>query len=74
MIEVWTWPTPNGHKVHIALEELGMSYQVVPINIGAGEQFKPEFWRSTPITAFRQSSTLKARAASPSSCSSRARF
>jgi GSH-dependent disulfide-bond oxidoreductase len=48
MIEVWTWPTPNGHKVHIALEELGMSYQVVPINIGAGEQFKPEFLAVNP--------------------------
>ena len=48
MIEVWTWPTPNGHKVHIALEELGMSYQVVPINIGAGEQFKPEFLAINP--------------------------
>ena len=48
MIEVWTWPTPNGHKVHIALEELGMSYKVVPINIGAGEQFKPEFLAINP--------------------------
>jgi hypothetical protein len=48
MIEVWTWPTPNGHKVHIALEELGMSYKVIPINIGAGDQFKPEFLKITP--------------------------
>ena len=37
MIEVWTWPTPNGHKVHIALEELGMPYKVKPIAIGKGE-------------------------------------
>ncbi|MBV9861293.1 MAG: glutathione S-transferase N-terminal domain-containing protein [Alphaproteobacteria bacterium] len=43
MIEVWTWPTPNGHKVHIALEELEIPYKVIPINIGAGDQFKPEF-------------------------------
>jgi GST-like protein len=48
MIEVWTWPTPNGHKVHIALEELGIPYKVIPINIGAGDQFKPEFLKITP--------------------------
>jgi len=48
MIEVWTWPTPNGHKVHIALEELGLPYKIIPINIGAGDQFKPEFLAITP--------------------------
>lgn len=48
MIEVWSWPTPNGHKVHIALEELGLPYKVIPINIGAGDQFKPEFLAITP--------------------------
>jgi len=48
MIEVWTWPTPNGHKVHIALEELALPYTVVPVNIGAGEQFKPEFLAISP--------------------------
>ena len=48
MIEAWTWPTPNGHKVHIALEELDLPYKVVPINIGAGEQFRPEFLAITP--------------------------
>ncbi len=48
MIEAWTWPTPNGHKVHIALEELGLPYKVIPINIGQGEQFKPEFLAITP--------------------------
>ena len=48
MIDVWTWPTPNGHKVHIALEELGLPYTVVPINIGQGDQFKPEFLAITP--------------------------
>ena len=48
MLEVWTWPTPNGHKVHIALEELGLPYKIVPINIGAGEQFRPEFLAITP--------------------------
>ncbi len=48
MIDVWTWPTPNGHKVHIALEELGLPYNVIPINIGKGDQFRPEFLAITP--------------------------
>ncbi|HTW72932.1 MAG TPA: glutathione S-transferase N-terminal domain-containing protein [Acetobacteraceae bacterium] len=48
MIEVWTWPTPNGHKVHITLEELALPYKVVPVNIGKGDQFKPEFLAITP--------------------------
>jgi len=47
-IEVWTWPTPNGHKVHITLEELGLPYTVVPVNIGKGEQFQPDFLAITP--------------------------
>jgi GST-like protein len=48
MIEVWSWATPNGHKVHIMLEELGLPYTVVPVDIGAGEQFRPEFLAITP--------------------------
>ena len=48
MIQVWSWPTPNGHKVHIALEELELPYEVVPVNIGAGEQFQREFLAITP--------------------------
>jgi GSH-dependent disulfide-bond oxidoreductase len=48
MIEAWTWPTPNGHKLHIALEELELPYKVIPVNIGAGDQFKPEFLAITP--------------------------
>ncbi len=47
-IQVWTWPTPNGHKVHILLEELGLPYEVIPVAIGAGEQFRPEFLAITP--------------------------
>jgi GST-like protein len=43
MIDVYTWPTPNGHKIHIALEELGLPYTVHAVDIGAGDQFKPEF-------------------------------
>jgi GST-like protein len=48
MLELWSWPTPNGHKVHIAVEELELPYKVVPVNIGAGEQFRPEFLAITP--------------------------
>ena len=42
-IEVYYWPTPNGHKITIALEEMGLPYKIVPVNIGRGDQFKPEF-------------------------------
>ncbi|MCX7961335.1 MAG: glutathione S-transferase N-terminal domain-containing protein [Burkholderiales bacterium] len=48
MIELYTWPTPNGHKVHIMLEETGLPYRVIPVDIGAGEQFRPEFLRISP--------------------------
>jgi GSH-dependent disulfide-bond oxidoreductase len=48
MLEVRTWPAPNGHKVHIALEELGLQYKVIPVNISAGDQFKPEFLKINP--------------------------
>jgi GST-like protein len=47
-IQVHTWPTPNGHKVHILLEELGLRYEVTPVNIGAGEQFSQTFLSITP--------------------------
>jgi len=48
MIEVFSWPTPNGHKIHIMLEECGLAWRAVPVNIGAGDQFKPEFLRISP--------------------------
>ena len=48
MIEVYSWATPNGHKVHIMLEECGLPYHVTPIDIGAGDQFKPEFLAISP--------------------------
>ena len=47
-IDVYYWPTPNGWKVTILLEELGAPYNVIPINIGKGEQFKPEFLKVSP--------------------------
>src|SRR6201746_2583082 len=48
MIEVYSWATPNGHKVHIMLEECGLAYRALPIDIGAGDQFKPEFLKISP--------------------------
>ena len=48
MIELYTWTTPNGWKVSIALEELGLPYEVHPVHIGAGEQFRPEFLAISP--------------------------
>ena len=47
-IDLYTWPTPNGHKVHIMLEETGLAYNVIPINIGKGDQFSPEFLKISP--------------------------
>jgi len=47
-IELYSWATPNGHKIHIMLEELGLDYNVHPINIGAGDQFTPEFLKISP--------------------------
>src|SRR5579862_4707636 len=47
-IELWTWNTPNGRKISVALEEMGLAYTVKPINIGKGEQFKPEFLAISP--------------------------
>lgn len=48
MIDIFSWATPNGHKVHIMLEECGLPYRVHPVNIGAGDQFKPDFLRISP--------------------------
>ena len=48
MIDLHYWPTPNGHKITIFLEETGLTYKLHPVNIGAGEQFKPDFLRISP--------------------------
>jgi GSH-dependent disulfide-bond oxidoreductase len=48
MIEVFSWATPNGHKVHIMLEECGLAYRAIPVDIGAGDQFKPGFLAISP--------------------------
>jgi GSH-dependent disulfide-bond oxidoreductase len=48
VIDLYTWSTPNGRKVSIMLEECGLPYRVHPVNIGAGEQFRPEFLALNP--------------------------
>jgi GST-like protein len=48
MIDFYYWPTPNGWKVSIMLEECGLPYRMIPVNIGRGEQFKPEFLAISP--------------------------
>ena len=48
MIDFYFWPTPNGWKVSIALEEMGLPYEMKPVNIGAGEQFEPAFLAISP--------------------------
>lgn len=48
MIDLYTWPTPNGHKIHIMLEETGLPYKVIPIDIGNGDQFDAGFLKISP--------------------------
>lgn len=48
MIDLYYWTTPNGHKITMFLEEAGLPYRIIPVNIGRGEQFRPEFLRIAP--------------------------
>ena len=48
MIDLYYWPTPNGWKITVALEEMGLPYRVNEINIGAGDQFQPDFLKIAP--------------------------
>ena len=48
MIDLHYWTTPNGHKITMFLEETGLPYKIFPVNIGKGEQFKPEFLAIAP--------------------------
>ena len=48
MIELYYWPTPNGQKISVMLEECGLEYEVKPVDIGAGDQFDPDFLRISP--------------------------
>lgn len=48
MIDLYYWPTPNGHKITLFLEEAGLEYRIVPVDISAGDQFKPAFLAFSP--------------------------
>jgi len=48
MIDLYYWTTPNGHKITIFLEEAGMPYRIIPVNIAAGDQFKPDYLKISP--------------------------
>ena len=48
MIDLYYWPTPNGHKITMFLEETGLAYRIVPVDISSGDQFKPEFLAFSP--------------------------
>lgn len=48
MIDLYYWPTPNGHKITLFLEEAGLEYRIVPTDIGKGAQFEPEYLRISP--------------------------
>ena len=48
MIDLYYWPTPNGHKITMFLEEVGVPYRIIPVNLGKGEQFNPDFLRLSP--------------------------
>ncbi|HVI88928.1 MAG TPA: glutathione binding-like protein [Dongiaceae bacterium] len=48
MIDLYYWTTPNGHKITMFLEEAGLRYRIIPVNIGAGDQFKPDFLKIAP--------------------------
>ena len=48
VIDLYTWTTPNGRKVSIMLEEVGLPYRAIPVDINANEQFKPEFLAISP--------------------------
>jgi GST-like protein len=48
MIDAYSWPTPNGHKIHIMLEECGLAYRAIPVDISAGEQFDAKFLAISP--------------------------
>lgn len=48
MIDLYYWPTPNGHKITMYLEEAGLDYRIVPVNIGKGDQFRPDYLKISP--------------------------
>ena len=54
MIDLYYWPTPNGHKITMFLEETGLDYKIHPVNIGEGDQFKSEFLAFSPNNRIHQ--------------------
>ena len=72
MIELYTWPTPNGVKIHMMLEETGLEYNVHPVNIQRGDQFDPEFLKLSPNNKMPAMIDTDGRVASRSRSSSRA--
>ncbi|MBS0200648.1 MAG: glutathione S-transferase N-terminal domain-containing protein, partial [Proteobacteria bacterium] len=48
MIDLHYWPTPNGHKITLFLEEAGLEYRIIPVDIGKGAQFEPDYLRISP--------------------------
>ena len=75
MIDLYYWPTPNGHKITLFLEETGLDYAIKPVNISAGDQFKREFLAFSPNNGCRRSSTMSLPImGSRSPSSSQARF
>jgi hypothetical protein len=72
-IELYFWPTPNGQKAAIMLEEVGLPYVVKPVNILKGEQFDKAFLAVNPTTRSRPSSIRTGQAASRFPCSNPAR-
>ena len=72
MIDLHYWTTPNGHKITIFLEEAGLPYRVIPVNIGAGDQFAPEFLAIAPNNRIRRL-RITMQPAAPSAFLNRAR-
>ena len=73
MIDVYYWPTPNGKKITIFLEETGLDYKIIPVNIRKGEQFQPDFLRSARTTGCPPSLTTTDREENPTLSSNQAR-
>ena len=74
MLQLYSWPTPNGHKIHIMLEECKLTYSVHPVNIGTGDQFKPDFLKISPNNKMPAIFAPMVRTVNPFRCSNQARF
>ncbi len=73
MIDVYSWATPNGHKVHIMLEETSLKHRIHGVNIRTGDQFKPEFLKISPNNRIPAIVDHDGPTASRCRCSSRVR-